>query len=48
MQYDLNRDISSLETWLRVLNIVLVPTLLAILAITLGLVRRRRRARARA
>jgi ABC-type uncharacterized transport system involved in gliding motility auxiliary subunit len=48
VQYDLNRDISRLETWLRVFNIVLVPALLAILAITLGVVRRRRRARARA
>ena len=48
VQYDLNRDISRLETWLRVFNIVLVPALLAIVAITLGIVRRRRRARARA
>jgi ABC-type uncharacterized transport system involved in gliding motility auxiliary subunit len=48
VQYDLNRDISRLETGLRVFNIVLVPTLLAILAIVLGIVRSRRRARARA
>ena len=48
VQYDLNRDISHLETMLRVFNIVLVPALLAILAIVLGLVRRSRRARARA
>ena len=48
VQYDLNRDISSLETMLRVFNIVLVPALLAILAVVLGLVRRSRRARARA
>jgi ABC-type uncharacterized transport system involved in gliding motility auxiliary subunit len=48
VQYDLNHDISRLETWLRVFNIVLVPALLAIVAITLGVVRRRRRARARA
>jgi ABC-type uncharacterized transport system involved in gliding motility auxiliary subunit len=47
VQYDLNRDISRLETELRVFNIVLVPALLAIIAIVLG-VMRRRRARARA
>ena len=48
VQYDLNRDISRLETELRVFNIVLVPAVLAILAIVLGVVRSRRRARARA
>ena len=48
VQYDLNRDISALETGLRIFNIVLVPALLAILAIALGVVRGRRRARARA
>jgi ABC-type uncharacterized transport system involved in gliding motility auxiliary subunit len=48
VQYDLNRDISRLETGLRVFNIVLVPALVAILAIALGIVRSRRRARARA
>jgi gliding motility-associatede transport system auxiliary component len=48
VQYDLNRDISRLETGLRVFNIVLVPVLVAIVAIVLGVARRRRRARARA
>ena len=48
VQYDLNRDISRLETELRVFNIVVVPAALVILAIMLGLVRRNRRARARA
>jgi ABC-type uncharacterized transport system involved in gliding motility auxiliary subunit len=48
VQYDLNRDISRLETGLRLFNIVLVPALLAIAAIAIGLVRRNRRARARA
>jgi len=48
VQYDLNRDISQLETVLRVLNIVLVPALLTIVAIALGVMRSRRRARARA
>ena len=48
VQFDLNRDISRLETGLRVFNIVLVPALLAILAIVLGVLRGRRRARARA
>ena len=47
VQFELNRNISHLENWLRVFNIVLVPALLTILAIVLGLVRRRR-ARARA
>jgi len=48
VQYDLNRDISRLETGLRVFNIVLVPVLVAIVAIVLGVARSRRRARARA
>jgi ABC-type uncharacterized transport system involved in gliding motility auxiliary subunit len=48
VQYDLNRDISRLETELRIFNIVLVPALLAIAAVVLGIVRSRRRARARA
>jgi ABC-type uncharacterized transport system involved in gliding motility auxiliary subunit len=48
VQLELNRDISRLETELRILNIVLVPAVLAMAAIALGLVRRRRRARARA
>jgi ABC-type uncharacterized transport system involved in gliding motility auxiliary subunit len=47
VQYNLNRDISRLETELRVFNIVLVPAVLAVLAIVLGLLRRKRRARAR-
>jgi gliding motility-associatede transport system auxiliary component len=48
VQYDLNRGISRLETELRVFNIVLVPVLLAIVAIVLAVLRNRRRARARA
>jgi ABC-type uncharacterized transport system involved in gliding motility auxiliary subunit len=48
VQFDLNRDISTLETELRIFNIVLVPALLAIVAIVLGVMRRRHRARARA
>jgi ABC-type uncharacterized transport system involved in gliding motility auxiliary subunit len=48
VQFELNRNISRLETWLRVFNIVLVPAVLTIVAITLGLIQRRRRARARA
>jgi ABC-type uncharacterized transport system involved in gliding motility auxiliary subunit len=48
VQFDLNRDISRLETELRLFNIVLVPAVLAIAAITMGVLRRRRRARARA
>jgi len=48
VQLELNRDIARLETGLRVFNIVLVPAGLTVLAIVLGLIRRRQRARARA
>ena len=48
VQLDLRRDISALETRLRLFDIVLVPAVLAILAIVIGLVNRARRARARA
>jgi len=48
VQYDLNRDISHLENELRVFDIVAVPAVLTVLAIVLGMVRRRQRARARA
>jgi ABC-type uncharacterized transport system involved in gliding motility auxiliary subunit len=48
VQYDLNRDISALENELRLLDIIAVPAVLTVLAIALGLVRRRQRARARA
>ena len=46
VQFDLNRDIGRLETELRLFDIVLVPAVLTILAIALGVVRRRRRTRA--
>ena len=46
VQLELNRDIARLETELRLFDIVLVPAVLTILAIVLGVVRRRRRARA--
>jgi ABC-type uncharacterized transport system involved in gliding motility auxiliary subunit len=48
VQLDLRRDIEGMETWLRVLNIAAVPALLTVVAIGLGLARRRRRAAARA
>jgi ABC-type uncharacterized transport system involved in gliding motility auxiliary subunit len=48
VQFDLNRNISALQTELRLFNIVLVPAVLAIAAIVLGVMRSRRRARARA
>jgi ABC-type uncharacterized transport system involved in gliding motility auxiliary subunit len=48
VQLELRRDIRALETQLRLFNIVLVPAVLALLAIVLGLARRQRRARARA
>ena len=47
VQYNLNRDINRLENALRVFNIILVPAVLAVMAIVLGLLRRKRRARAR-
>ena len=47
VQYDLNRDISHLQNELRVFDIVAVPAVLTVLAIVLGVVRRRQRARAR-
>jgi ABC-type uncharacterized transport system involved in gliding motility auxiliary subunit len=48
VQLDLRHDIASLETTLRLFTIVLVPAILTLLAIVLGLARRRQRARARA
>ena len=48
VQLELRRDIEKLETWLRLLNILLVPALLAAFAIGLTVVRSRRRAAARA
>jgi len=47
VQLDLRRDISRLETTLRLADIVLVPAVLTVLAVLLGIARRRRRARAR-
>ena len=44
VQLDLRRDISRLETTLRLADIVLVPAVLTILAVVLGIARRRRRA----
>ena len=48
VQLELNRDIAALDTSLKVFNIVLVPAVLAAIAIVLALVQRGRRARARA
>ena len=48
VQLELRRDIDRLETWLRILDIVAVPAILTVLAIVLGIARRRRRAQARA
>jgi ABC-type uncharacterized transport system involved in gliding motility auxiliary subunit len=47
VQLELRRDISTLETRLRLFNSALVPAILAVLAIAMGLVRRAQRARAR-
>ena len=47
VQLELNRDISQLETEMRIFTIALVPTLMTVLAIGMGIVQRRRRARAR-
>ena len=48
VQLELRRDISGLETRLRLADIVAVPVILTVLAVVLGIARRRRRARARA
>ncbi|HEX3349021.1 MAG TPA: Gldg family protein [Acetobacteraceae bacterium] len=48
VEFNLRSDISSLETELRLFNIVLVPAILTIVAIVLGIARQRQRARARA
>jgi len=45
VQLELNRDISTLADEMRVFTIVLVPALLTVLAIVMGIVQRRRRAR---
>jgi len=48
VQLNLKREIDRLEMELRIFDIFLVPALLAVLAIVLGLLRSRRRSRARA
>lgn len=48
VQLELRRDIETLETWLRIFNIAFVPVLLTIFAVGIGVLRARRRARARA
>jgi ABC-type uncharacterized transport system involved in gliding motility auxiliary subunit len=48
VQLELRRDIESLETVLRIVNIAAVPLLLTILAVVLAVLRSRRRAAARA
>ena len=48
VQLELRRDILRLESTLRMFNIIVVPAILALLAIGLGIVRRRQRAQARA
>jgi ABC-type uncharacterized transport system involved in gliding motility auxiliary subunit len=47
VQLDLNRDINRLETETRIVTIIAVPAVLTVLAIGIGLMQRRRRARAR-
>ncbi|WP_428488536.1 Gldg family protein [Rhodopila sp.] len=47
VQLELNRDISQLENEMRIFTIVLVPALMTVLAIGMGILQRRRRARAR-
>jgi len=47
VQLELNRDISRLETEMLVFTIMLVPAVLTVLAIGMGMLQRRRRARVR-
>ena len=48
VQLELNRNISWLQTEMQIFTIVLVPALMTIVAIGMGMVQRRRRARTRA
>ena len=48
VQLELRRDILRLESTLRFFTIIAIPALLTVIAVGLGLVRRRRRAVARA
>ena len=47
VQYDLRRNIQSLEDRIRLIDVAAVPILLILLAAGLGIARSRRRARAR-
>ncbi len=47
VQLELNRNISQLETEMQIFTIVLVPALMTVLAISMGVVQRRRRTRTR-
>jgi hypothetical protein len=47
VQFDLRRDIQSLEDEIRLIDVAAVPVLLVAFAIILGIARARRRARAR-
>jgi len=42
VQLNLRKDIESLDSWLRFINITLVPLLVGLFAVVLGLIRRRR------
>ena len=46
VQFELRRDIQRLETWVRAINIGLIPALLCVFAIGLGWWRLSRRRRA--
>ncbi|MFH5926936.1 GldG family protein [Roseomonas xinghualingensis] len=47
VQRELRQGIEGLETWLRIINVALVPALITAFAISLAVLRRRRRAAAR-
>lgn len=48
VQYNLNRNVEQLTTWIKFINIGLMPIVIAVFAIGLGLVRQQRRAAVRA
>ena len=48
VQLELRQDIETLETWLRIGNIALVPVMLTLFALGIGMLRSRRRAASRA
>ncbi len=45
VQHNLRKDIDSLDTWLKIINIWAVPAIICVIAIVMAVVRRQRHAR---